>query len=105
MRKLFEEPSHMILCFFITWALSIARRIIGVCFVATCTGKAAAIADFCITPQELLSRLGEFAQYCPVSLAQRGELVDCSVTSSLQFAAEFRGHYYKMASQQELAVS
>ncbi|XP_075059003.1 adenylate kinase 9 isoform X2 [Mixophyes fleayi] len=65
-------------------------------------GKAAAIVDFCITPQELLSRLGEFAQYCPVSLAQRGELVDCSVTSSLQFAAEFRGHYYKMASQKEL---
>ncbi|XP_063773183.1 adenylate kinase 9 isoform X2 [Pseudophryne corroboree] len=65
-------------------------------------GKAAAIVDFCITPQELLSRLGEFAQYCPVSLAQRGELVDCSVTSSLQFAAEFRGHYYKMASQTEL---
>ncbi|XP_075718379.1 adenylate kinase 9 isoform X2 [Rhinoderma darwinii] len=65
-------------------------------------GKAAAIADFCITPQELLSRLGEFGQYCPVSLAQRGKLVDCSVTSSLQFAAEFRGHYYKMASQEEL---
>ncbi|KAM4694291.1 adenylate kinase 9 [Discoglossus pictus] len=65
-------------------------------------GKAAGIADFCITPQELLSRLGEFGQYCPVSLAQRGELVDCSVTSSLQFAAEFRGHYYKMASQDEL---
>ncbi|XP_072264855.1 adenylate kinase 9 isoform X2 [Pyxicephalus adspersus] len=67
-------------------------------------GKAASIADFCITPQELLSRLGEFAQYCPVSLAQRGELVDCSVTSSLQFAAEFRGHYYKMASQHKLDV-
>ncbi|XP_053568148.1 adenylate kinase 9 [Bombina bombina] len=65
-------------------------------------GKAAGIADFCITPQELLSRLGEFGQYCPVSLAQKGELVDCSVTSSLQFAAEFRGHYYKMASQNEL---
>ncbi|KAM4771030.1 adenylate kinase 9 [Rhinophrynus dorsalis] len=65
-------------------------------------GKAAGIADFCITPQELLSRLGEFGQYCPVSLAQRGELIDCSVTSSLRFAAEFRGHYYKMASQEEL---
>ncbi|XP_075124277.1 adenylate kinase 9 [Leptodactylus fuscus] len=65
-------------------------------------GKAAAIADFCITPHELLSRLGEFGQYCPVSLAQRGELIDCSVTSSLQYAAEFRGHYYKMASQEEL---
>ncbi|KAM4041197.1 adenylate kinase 9 isoform 2-T2 [Anomaloglossus baeobatrachus] len=67
-------------------------------------GNAAAIADFCITPQELLSRLGDFGQYCPVSLAQRGELVNCSVTSSLQFAAEFRGHYYKMASQEELDV-
>ncbi|XP_075453717.1 adenylate kinase 9 isoform X2 [Ascaphus truei] len=65
-------------------------------------GEAAGIDDFCVTPEELLSRLGEFGQYCPVSLAQRGELVDCSVTSSLKFAAEFRGHYYKMASQEEL---
>ncbi|XP_053917119.1 adenylate kinase 9 isoform X2 [Cuculus canorus] len=65
-------------------------------------GKAASIADLCITPEELQYRLGEFGQYCPVSLADKGELVDCSVTSSLQFAAEFRGHYYKMASQEEL---
>ncbi|XP_030303821.1 adenylate kinase 9 [Calypte anna] len=65
-------------------------------------GKAAGIADLCITPEELQHRLGEFGQYCPVSLAEKGELVDCSETSSLQFAAEFRGHYYKMASQEEL---
>ncbi|KAK2534820.1 Zbtb24 [Columba guinea] len=65
-------------------------------------GKAASIADLCIAPEELRHRLGEFGQYCPVSLAEKGELVDCSVTSSLQFAAEFRGHYYKMASQEEL---
>ncbi|XP_076189503.1 adenylate kinase 9 isoform X2 [Aptenodytes patagonicus] len=65
-------------------------------------GKAAGIADLCITPEELQDRLGEFGQYCPVSLAEKGELVDCSVMSSLQFAAEFRGHYYKMASQEEL---
>uniref|UniRef100_A0A8C8BCM2 Adenylate kinase 9 n=1 Tax=Otus sunia TaxID=257818 RepID=A0A8C8BCM2_9STRI len=65
-------------------------------------GKAAGIADLCITPAELQYRLGEFGQYCPVSLAEKGELVDCSVTSSLQFAAEFRGHYYKMASREEL---
>uniref|UniRef100_A0A8C2TCB1 Adenylate kinase 9 n=1 Tax=Coturnix japonica TaxID=93934 RepID=A0A8C2TCB1_COTJA len=65
-------------------------------------GKAASIADLCITPEELQYRLGEFEQYCPVSLADKGELVDCSVTSSLQFAAEFRAHYYKMASQEEL---
>uniref|UniRef100_A0A8C4TXD1 Adenylate kinase 9 n=1 Tax=Falco tinnunculus TaxID=100819 RepID=A0A8C4TXD1_FALTI len=65
-------------------------------------GKAASIADLCITPKELQYRLGEFGQYCPVSLAEKGELVDCSVTSSLQFAAEFQGRYYKMASQEEL---
>ncbi|XP_030346055.1 adenylate kinase 9 isoform X3 [Strigops habroptila] len=65
-------------------------------------GKAASIAELCITPEELQHRLGEFGQYCPVSLAEKGELVDCSVTSSLQFAAEFRGRYYKMASQEEL---
>ncbi|KFU94690.1 Adenylate kinase domain-containing protein 1, partial [Chaetura pelagica] len=65
-------------------------------------GKAAAIADLCITPHELQQRLGEFGHYCPVSLAEKGELVDCSTTLSLQFAAEFRGHYYKMASQAEL---
>ncbi|KFP37246.1 Adenylate kinase 9, partial [Chlamydotis macqueenii] len=65
-------------------------------------GKAASIADLCITPKELQYRLGEFGQYCPVSLAEKGELVDCSEMSSLRFAAEFRGHYYKMASQEEL---
>ncbi|XP_071404992.1 adenylate kinase 9 isoform X4 [Pithys albifrons albifrons] len=65
-------------------------------------GKAASIADLCITPRELQERLGEFGQYCPVSLGEKGELVDCSVTPSLQFAAEFEGHYYKMASQEEL---
>ncbi|XP_007484490.2 adenylate kinase 9 isoform X1 [Monodelphis domestica] len=65
-------------------------------------GKAASINKLCITPQELYSRLGEFGQYCPVSLAEKNELVDCSVTSSLEFAAEFRGHYYKMSSKKEL---
>ncbi|XP_042310178.1 adenylate kinase 9 isoform X2 [Sceloporus undulatus] len=65
-------------------------------------GKAASIADMCIMPEELLSRLGEFGQYCPVTLAEKGELVDCSESPSLQFAAEFRGHYYKMAGQEEL---
>ncbi|XP_034265034.1 adenylate kinase 9 isoform X2 [Pantherophis guttatus] len=65
-------------------------------------GKAASIADMCITPSELLSRLGEFGQYCPVSLAEREELIDCSDSPSLKFAAEFRGHYYKMSGQKEL---
>ncbi|KAL1770118.1 adenylate kinase 9, partial [Sigmodon hispidus] len=65
-------------------------------------GKAACIDKLCITPEELISRLGEFGQFCPVSLAESYELVDCSVTSSLEFAAEFRGHYYKMGSQEKL---
>ncbi|XP_040614143.1 adenylate kinase 9 isoform X3 [Mesocricetus auratus] len=65
-------------------------------------GKAACIDKLCITPQELISRLGEFGQFCPVSLAESYELIDCSVTKSLEFAAEFRGHYYKMSSQETL---
>ncbi|XP_074166225.1 LOW QUALITY PROTEIN: adenylate kinase 9 [Sminthopsis crassicaudata] len=65
-------------------------------------GKAASINKLCITPQELNSRLGEFGEYCPVSLAEKGELIDCSISNSLEFSAEFRGHYYKMASKVEL---
>ncbi|XP_047415472.1 adenylate kinase 9 isoform X3 [Sciurus carolinensis] len=65
-------------------------------------GKAAHIDKLCITPQELISRLGEFGQFCPVCLAESNELFDCSVTNSLEFAAEFRGHYYKMSSQENL---
>ncbi|KAM6148394.1 LOW QUALITY PROTEIN: adenylate kinase 9 [Erethizon dorsatum] len=65
-------------------------------------GKAACIDKLCITPQDLISRLGEFGQFCPVSLAESYELFDCSETSSLEFAAEFRGHYYKMNSQEKL---
>ncbi|MBN3311086.1 KAD9 kinase, partial [Amia calva] len=65
-------------------------------------GRAACIDRLCITPQELKSRLGEFGQYCPVSLALHRELQDCAVSASLEFAAEFRGHYYKMASKENL---
>ncbi|KAI5140379.1 Adenylate Kinase 9 [Manis pentadactyla] len=65
-------------------------------------GKAACIDKLCVTPQELLSRLGEFGQFCPVSLAESYELADCSEAESLEFAAEFRGHYYQMSSQENL---
>lgn len=58
----------------------------------------------CITPSECNVRLGDFGQYCPVSLADRGELFDCSVNPSLEFAAEFRGRYYKMASRGDLEM-
>lgn len=69
------------------------------------TGKAACIDKLCITPDELIARLGEFGQFCPVSLAESYELNDCSTTNSLEFAAEFRGHYYKMSSKENLNVS
>ncbi|XP_041615227.1 adenylate kinase 9 isoform X3 [Vulpes lagopus] len=65
-------------------------------------GKAACIDKLCITPQDLTARLGEFEQFCPVSLAESRELVDCSMAGSLEWAAEFRGHYYKMSSQENL---
>ena len=53
--------------------------------------KAAGIADLCITPTEFQQRLGDFGQYCPVSLAEWGELVDCAINPTLTYAAEFRG--------------
>ncbi|KAL0967755.1 hypothetical protein UPYG_G00256470 [Umbra pygmaea] len=68
------------------------------------TGHAASIERLCITPVELQSRLGEFGLYCPVSLALHRHLVDSSVTTSLELAAEFRGHYYKMCSREHLKL-
>uniref|UniRef100_A0A4W5PEI0 Adenylate kinase 9 n=1 Tax=Hucho hucho TaxID=62062 RepID=A0A4W5PEI0_9TELE len=68
------------------------------------TGHAASINRLCITPKELKSRLGEFSYYCPVSLALHRHLVDCSLTTSLELAAEFRGHYYKMCSREYLEL-
>ena len=57
----------------------------------------------CITPQEFLARLGDYGQYCPVSLARDGQLVDCSVQQGLAHAAEFRGRYYTMEDERRLA--
>lgn len=65
-------------------------------------GCAASIANMCVTPKEFKERLGDFGEYCPVNLADFGQLVDCSRNSSLEFAAEFRGRYYKMESAKEL---
>lgn len=65
-------------------------------------GKAASIANLCVTYDEMKNRLGEFEQYCPVSLALKNELVDCSENRTMNFVAEFQGHYYKMFSKIEL---
>lgn len=68
------------------------------------SGQAASIERLCITPSELQSRLGEFGHYCPVSLALHKHLVDCSLDTSLELAAEFKKYYYKMASREYLEV-
>ena len=59
--------------------------------ILTTSGKAAGIAGMCITPTQFEQRLGDYGQYCPVNLANKGELVDCSVTKSLKYATEFQG--------------
>ena len=67
-------------------------RLLGVFYVCcVCSGKAASIVDLCITQQEFRSRLADFQQYCPVSLALKGQLVNCAQPASLRYAAEFRG--------------
>ena len=48
--------------------------------------------------------MGIFGHYCPVSYVDRGELIDCADDETQKFAAEFRGHYYKMAGEVELGI-
>ncbi|CAF1144837.1 unnamed protein product [Adineta ricciae] len=66
--------------------------------------KAASIADLCILPKELLERLGEYEHYCPVSLVLYDELVDRSGDTKTDYAAEYRGKYYRMAGPKELQL-
>lgn len=66
--------------------------------------QAASIADLCVTYDEMCSRLGEFGQYCPVSLALANELVDCSSVRHMDFVAEYQAYYYKMYSKRELEL-
>lgn len=49
----------------------------------------------CITPKKLDAQLGEFKEYCPVSLAENNELYDCSSQTSHDLIAEYRGKYYR----------
>lgn len=65
---------------------------------------AASIAQLCVTYEEMCSRLGDFGQYCPVSLALANELVDCSHIRHMDFVAEYQAYYYKMYSERELEL-
>lgn len=53
-------------------------------------GQAASIYGLCVTPSNFKKALGEFYEYCPVNLALQEELIDCSGTKSLKYAAEYR---------------
>ena len=66
--------------------------------------KAASIADLCVTFDEMVNRLGNYGQYCPVSLALKEDLVDCSKNLTMDFVAEYQGFYYKMYSDVELQL-
>ena len=54
------------------------------------TDKASSVSGLCVTPSDFKSRLGEFLEYCPVNLALHEQLIDCSTTKSLKYAAEYR---------------
>ncbi|CAG5120479.1 unnamed protein product, partial [Candidula unifasciata] len=56
----------------------------------TSKGRSAGIYGLCITPKEYRARLGEYEEYCPVSLADKDELIDCSFNQTLEYAAEYK---------------
>ncbi|CAI9737012.1 Hypothetical predicted protein [Octopus vulgaris] len=61
--------------------------------------QAARLQGLCITKETFFSRLGEFHEYCPVTLALDGELADCSKDESMNLVAEYQGKYYKMENE------
>ncbi|CAE1265244.1 AK9 [Acanthosepion pharaonis] len=67
-------------------------------------GKAASLRGMCVTNKDFMERLGDFGQFCPVSLVLHEELVDCSKDTSMDLAAEYRGYYYKMANKENLQL-
>ena len=56
----------------------------------------------CITPSEFAQHLGDYQEYCPVSLELDEELVDCSNQPSLKYAVEYKCKYYKMSCQEKV---
>ncbi|XP_019849767.1 PREDICTED: adenylate kinase 9-like [Amphimedon queenslandica] len=67
-------------------------------------GSAASINCLCVTQKEFEARLGSFGDYCPVSFVERGELCDCSGQLSLEYAVEYKSHYYRTAGESELKL-
>lgn len=70
----------------------------------TTSGKAASMNGLCVTPSKFQSALGEFQEFCPVNLALQRKLIDCSAVKSLKFAAEYRGKFYKIHSDEDLQL-
>eukprot|EP01137_Pigoraptor_chileana_P032498 Opistho-2@21949 len=64
-------------------------------------GHAASIADMGVSPSEFSANLGAFGHFCPVSLVDRGELVDC-IECDFKYAAIYKGLYYKTMGPAEL---
>lgn len=65
--------------------------------------KAVPIEHMCVTPEEFKTHLGEFEEYCSVSLDQSSELVDCSADTTNDLVALYRGKYYKFVNEENLA--
>jgi len=82
--------------------LSTTLETLAYTLICLYVGRAASIANMCITPAEFAQRLGKYQEYCPVSLEVDGELVDCSGEVSLRYAAEYKSKYYKMSCQEKL---
>lgn len=58
-------------------------------------GQAASINCLCVTPQEFKGRLSAFGEYCPVNFTDKGQLVDCSSQTTLEYAVEYKTKYYR----------
>ncbi|GAB1605420.1 hypothetical protein Ahia01_000824100, partial [Argonauta hians] len=63
--------------------------------------QAGSISGLCVTEEAFQERLGEFKEYCPVSLALHNELVDCSHDKTMDLVAEYQGKYYKMETKEK----
>ncbi|XP_077566613.1 adenylate kinase 9 [Stigmatopora nigra] len=84
--------------------ISVSMEYIHTYLRRTRRGQAGCINRLCVTPEEFERQLGEFGHYCPVCLALKGHLVDCSETASLMYAAEYKRQYFKMCGTEHLEI-